>query len=49
MDAELLQKLRDAKTLQELLEIYYDNDVDADHVIKFAYYLGERTGKKEKV
>lgn len=43
MSKETLQELREANTVQRLLEIYYDtDDADADVVINFAYELGKR-------
>jgi hypothetical protein len=43
-----MENIQDVTTLRELLDLYYDTEVDADAVIKAAYVLGVKHGNNSK-
>jgi hypothetical protein len=44
-----MKNIKDATTLRELLDLYYDTEVDADDVIKAVYALGIKHGNNSKL
>lgn len=46
MRSNFTKQFEAATSLEELLNIYYEEDVDADEVIKHAYALGFKDGNR---